>query len=112
MKDLKIIYIGMKLNKKLCVFSVRGSTGINVGQGPPTYDAVSAFSKDDSKSCRTMFFSPEGRYFAWANGTCVQIVLCSTWKVIGKISRPKIQAIRFSPQGNYLMTWEPFIGKN
>ncbi|XP_033227264.1 eukaryotic translation initiation factor 2A [Belonocnema kinseyi] len=89
--------------------AVRGSTGINVGQGPPTYDAVSAFSKDDSKSCKTMLFSPEGRFFAWANGSSVQIALCATWKVIGKISRPKIQAIRFSPQGNYLMTWEPFI---
>lgn len=89
---------------------MRGSNGLTLGQGPPSYMTETAFSRDDSKACKTMLFSPDGRYFAWANGICVQIALCETWKVIAKIPRPKVCSIQFSPQGNYTMTWEPFIG--
>ncbi|XP_051164152.1 eukaryotic translation initiation factor 2A [Leptopilina boulardi] len=89
--------------------AVRGSNGLTLGQGPPSYMTETAFSRDDSKACKTMLFSPDGRYFAWANGIYVQIALCETWKVIAKIPRPKVCSIQFSPQGNYIMTWEPFI---
>ncbi|XP_015189376.1 PREDICTED: eukaryotic translation initiation factor 2A [Polistes dominula] len=90
-----------------CV-AVRGSTGISLGQGPPSYEPVTTFPKDDSKLCRVMLFSPDGRYFAWTNGTCVKIVLCNTWKVITEIKKPKVSAIRFSSKGTYFMTWEPY----
>ncbi|XP_058802809.1 eukaryotic translation initiation factor 2A [Phymastichus coffea] len=91
-----------------CV-AIRGSTGISISQGPPTYEPVSAFVKDDNKTCKTMAFSPQGQYFAWANGHTIKIILCETWQVVAEISKPKVQAIQFSPKDTYLMTWEPFI---
>ncbi|KAG7202566.1 hypothetical protein KM043_009762 [Ampulex compressa] len=91
-----------------CV-AVRGSIGIRLVQGPPSYEQISTFPKDDGKSYKAMAFSPEGRYFAWTNGTSVKIILCNTWKVIVDIKRPKTSRIKFSPQGNYCVTWEPFI---
>ncbi|KAJ4428106.1 hypothetical protein ANN_24120 [Periplaneta americana] len=91
------------------VVAVRGSTGISINLGPPSYDLVSAFTRDDSKSCKAMLFDPEGKYFAWVNGICVKVVATSTWKVLAEISRPKVCSLEFSPKGTYLMTWEPFI---
>lgn len=89
---------------------MRGSIGISLGQGPPSYEPVKTFPKDDSKTCSAMAFSPEGRYFAWVNGMTVRILYCDTWKTVAEIKRPKISAIAFSSQGTYFMTWEPFIG--
>ncbi|XP_076751618.1 eukaryotic translation initiation factor 2A isoform X1 [Xylocopa sonorina] len=91
-----------------CV-AVRGSIGISLGQGPPSYEPVKSFPKDDSKTCKAMIFSPEGRYFAWVNGMTTKILHCSTWKIVTEIKRPKISAIQFSTQSTYFMTWEPFI---
>ncbi|PSN36308.1 Eukaryotic translation initiation factor 2A [Blattella germanica] len=90
------------------VVAVRGTTGISINLGPPSYDLVSAFTRDDSKSCKAMLFDPEGKYFAWVNGICVKIVATSTWKVLAEIPRPKVSNLEFSPKGSYLMTWEPF----
>ncbi|XP_076659679.1 eukaryotic translation initiation factor 2A [Halictus rubicundus] len=90
-----------------CV-AVRGSNGVSLGQGPPSYESVKSFPKDDSKTCRAMGFSPDGRYFAWVNGLSTKIVECNSWKVVTEIKRPKIFSIQFSSQGNYFMTWEPF----
>ncbi|XP_015439866.1 PREDICTED: eukaryotic translation initiation factor 2A isoform X2 [Dufourea novaeangliae] len=91
-----------------CV-AVRGSIGVSLGQGPPSYEPVKSFPKDDSKTCKAMIFSPEGRYFAWANGVTTKIVDCNTWKIISEIKRPKIFSIQFSTKGTYFMTWEPFM---
>ncbi|XP_076665735.1 eukaryotic translation initiation factor 2A isoform X1 [Andrena cerasifolii] len=91
-----------------CV-AVRGSIGISVGQGPPSYEAVKTFPKDDSKTCKAMAFSPEGRYFAWVNGITAKVLHCDTWKIVTEIKKPKISVIQFSSLGTYLMTLEPFI---
>ncbi|XP_054011348.1 eukaryotic translation initiation factor 2A [Hylaeus anthracinus] len=91
-----------------CV-AVRGTIGVSLGQGPPSYEAVKSFPKDDSKTCKAMAFSPEGRFFAWINGMSAKVLHCDTWKVAAEIKRPKISAIHFSTQGTYFMTWEPFI---
>ncbi|XP_008547291.1 eukaryotic translation initiation factor 2A [Microplitis demolitor] len=91
-----------------CV-AVRGSTGIGLSYGPPRYEEVSSFIKDDYKNCKAMSFSPDGKYFAWISGATVKIVSSSTWAVVGVIEKPKVCAIQFSTLGTYLMTWEPFI---
>lgn len=97
------------ISKIIIIFTVRGSTGISISQGPPTYETVSAFVKDDSKSCKAMTFSPHGRYFAWTNGLSIKVVLCETWLLQCEINRAKVQALQFSPKNTYLMTWEPCI---
>ncbi|XP_074099510.1 eukaryotic translation initiation factor 2A [Cotesia typhae] len=91
-----------------CV-AVRGSTGISVSNGPPRYEEVSSFVKDDGRNCKCMTFSPDGKYFAWISGPTVKIVSCSTWAVVTVIEKPKVCALQFSTLGTYLMTWEPFI---
>ncbi|KAK3907733.1 Eukaryotic translation initiation factor 2A [Frankliniella fusca] len=91
------------------VVAVRGSTGISINLGPPNYDPVTAFQKDDSKSCKCMLFSPDSSKFAWVNGISVKIVSTSTWKLLAEIPHPKVSCLKFSPKGTYLMTWEPCI---
>ncbi|XP_026683231.1 eukaryotic translation initiation factor 2A [Diaphorina citri] len=88
--------------------AVRGSTGISINHGPPSYELVSAFRKDESKQCKAMLFSPLGEYFAWLNGKDIQIASTSNWKLIAKIDRPKAFQIEFSPKGTYILSWEQF----
>lgn len=57
-----------QITKHCIFFLVRGSTGISLNYGPPGYDLVVAFTRDESKYCKTMIFSPDGKYFAWING--------------------------------------------
>lgn len=92
--------------------TVRGSTGLSISEGPPAYESIESFKKDESKTCKVMAFSPMGNYFAWANSTRVTVVLCETWQVVSTIDRAKIQGLEFSPQDTYLLTWEPFIGES
>ncbi|XP_014223236.1 eukaryotic translation initiation factor 2A [Trichogramma pretiosum] len=91
-----------------CV-AIRGSTGISVSYGPPSYEVVSSFKKDDSRACKAMAYSPQGKFLAWANGTNIKIISCQTWQLIAEIPKPKVLALAFSPQDTYLMSWEPFI---
>ncbi|KAL1132216.1 hypothetical protein AAG570_010173 [Ranatra chinensis] len=91
-----------------CV-SVRGSTGVSVNLGPPSYEVVSSFPKDDSKACKCMQFSPDGGYFAWANGKTVNIVDTKDWTLVAEIKSPRVRCLQFSPKGTYLMTWETFL---
>lgn len=91
---------------------MRGSTGITVGQGPPSYEPLKTFPKDDSRNCKAMLFSPDGRYFAWVSGDTVKIVLCETWQSLVEIARPKVCSIQFSTCGTYLATWESSFGKH
>lgn len=90
------------------VLAFRGSTGISIHHGPPHYDLVSGFKREDSKSCKCMLFSPRGEYFAWANGKKVTIVSTSSWEVLAEIDKPRVITLQFSPKGTYLMTWESF----
>lgn len=99
-----------KENAKYIFHTVRGSTGINLAQGPPSYESVKAFPKDESRTCKTMLFSPDGKYFAWVNGATVKISLCENWKIVGEIARSKVCAIQFSTRSTYLATWEPSFG--
>lgn len=94
----------------LIYFTVRGSNGINLAYGPPSYEPVKIFPKDDNKNCKTMLFSPDGQYFVWSNASKVKIVLCKTWQIIAEIQRPKICAVKFSSYSTYLATWEPSFG--
>uniref|UniRef100_A0A182NRP7 Eukaryotic translation initiation factor 2A n=1 Tax=Anopheles dirus TaxID=7168 RepID=A0A182NRP7_9DIPT len=67
------------------------------------------FTPDQSKSCRAIVYSPDGRFLAWANGSTVQLVrVAGDWKPIASLPRPKACHLRFSPLSNYLMTWEPY----
>ncbi|XP_053671316.1 eukaryotic translation initiation factor 2A [Anopheles nili] len=67
------------------------------------------FTPDQSKSCRAIVYSPDGRFLAWANGSTVQLCRASAdWQTIASLPRPKACYLRFSPLGNFLMTWEVY----
>ncbi|XP_052888864.1 eukaryotic translation initiation factor 2A [Anopheles moucheti] len=68
------------------------------------------FTPDQSKSCRAIVYSPDGRFLAWANGSTVQLCRVSAAAIatIASLPRPKACYLRFSPLSNYLMTWEVY----
>lgn len=50
------------------IILVRSSSGIGIVTGKPKYEPVNSFPQEISKSCRTMIFSTDGKFFAYANG--------------------------------------------
>lgn len=56
-------------------FAVRSSVGVELwhrvltDQADATYAQNLQFARDESKFCRSMEYSPDGSYFAWANGS-------------------------------------------
>ncbi|XKL62803.1 hypothetical protein PGB90_002636 [Kerria lacca] len=102
------------------VLAVRGSTGILIYRGPPSYDPVSSFPAVTSKRCKAMVFSPNGEYFAWFDGVkepqyskdeeiCVR---CIDGQVLfyekgnfetpsHKINSPKVDSFSLSPGSVY-----------
>lgn len=94
-------------------FPVRSNTGVelwsNDGLKSP-FTPDSKFLKDESKFCRVLVFSPDGEFLAWSNGSTVQVCRASgDWQVVASLPRPKVSAMKFSPRGTYLMTWEIFL---
>lgn len=91
--------------------AIRSSTGVEVWKSDAfraPYVPDSGFARDESKLCRAIVYSPNGRFLAWANGTTVQICTVPDWKVVHKLPRPKAFYLKFSPGSTYLMTWEPY----
>lgn len=89
--------------------AVRSSNGINVNLGPPSFGTVSEFVPVLSRTCRTMLFSPDGKYFAYVNGLVLKIVRTDLWKDVAVIEGTKAYHLAFSPNSTYLMSWEVFI---
>lgn len=89
--------------------AIRSSTGVEVWKSEgfkAPYIPDPGFARDESKLCRAIVYSPNGRFLAWANGTTVQICTAANWKVLHKLPRPKAFYLKFSPRSTYLMTWE------
>lgn len=90
---------------------VRSSVGIEIWNSPgfkAPYEPNKQFVKDESKNCRAVAFSPNGQYLAYNNGTTLKIINTSDWNEKCQLPRPKAFYLRFSPRGNYLITWELF----
>ncbi|KAK9754402.1 Eukaryotic translation initiation factor eIF2A [Popillia japonica] len=89
--------------------AVRGSNGISVDLGPPSFGNLNDFSPVLSKSCRTLLFSSDGKYFAYINGGTIKIIRTDIWKDVAVIEGTKAYYLAFSPKGTYLLSWETFI---
>ncbi|XP_063703952.1 eukaryotic translation initiation factor 2A-like [Culicoides brevitarsis] len=102
----------MAQKSKLPALALRSNTGVEVWNASNTdksYVADPAFARDESKNCRALVFSHDGKYLAWANGTKVHIATPhDNWRIIASLPRPKAFYLKFSPRGTYLMTWEIF----
>uniref|UniRef100_A0A182IYZ9 Eukaryotic translation initiation factor 2A n=1 Tax=Anopheles atroparvus TaxID=41427 RepID=A0A182IYZ9_ANOAO len=94
--------------------ALRSAKGVEVWkpeqqQQQLTFIPEPGFTPDQSKSCRAIVYSPNGRFLAWANGTTVQLCRVSErWTVIASLPRPKACYLQFSPRSTYLMTWEVY----
>ncbi|XP_058450447.1 eukaryotic translation initiation factor 2A [Malaya genurostris] len=91
--------------------AIRSSTGVEVWKSDGfknPFVPEPRFVRDESKLCRAIVYSPNGRFLAWANGTTVQISTVSDWKLLHSLPRPKAFYIKFSPRSTYLMTWEAY----
>ncbi|XP_053694139.1 eukaryotic translation initiation factor 2A [Sabethes cyaneus] len=89
--------------------ALRSSTGVEVWKSngfKTPFIPDTEFVRDESKLCRAIVYSPNGRFLAWANGSTVQICTVSDWKVQQKFPRPKAFYLKFTPRSTYLMTWE------
>ncbi|XP_055599394.1 eukaryotic translation initiation factor 2A [Uranotaenia lowii] len=89
--------------------AIRSSTGVEVWKSSgfkAPFVPETAFTRDESKLCRAIVYSPNGRFLAWANGSTVQICTAANWKVLHRLPRPKAFYLKFSPRSTYLMTWE------
>ena len=93
------------------VLALRSSTVVKIWKstgGPQSsYTQDEKFKREEAKLCRAIVFSPDGRFFAWGNGTQVQISTID-WKIVASLPRPKAFYLKFSPKGTYIMTWEIF----
>lgn len=92
--------------------AARSSSGISLSFGPPNFRNVEEFDPIQSKSCRSMLFSPDGSYFAYVNGQVLVIVQTDNWKDVARIENTKAYHLAFSPKSTYLMSWEPFTVSN
>ncbi|BFF96946.1 eukaryotic translation initiation factor 2A [Drosophila madeirensis] len=77
------------------------------------FEHKSNLPREETKSSRSICFSPDGRYFAYSNGLDVKVLeACKdgagTWPVQCSLPRPKAFYLKFSPRGNYLCTWEHY----
>lgn len=64
----EIFFCSPRFRLIIWLFTVRSSSGISVALGPPNYGNLQEFDPIQSKSCRTMLFSPDGKYFALVSG--------------------------------------------
>lgn len=94
--------------------ALRSAKGVEVWkpeqqQQQLTFIPETGFTPDQSKSCRAIVYSPNGRFLAWANGSSVQLCRVSErWEIIASLPRPKACYLQFSPRSTYLMTWEVY----
>ncbi|CAH0557666.1 unnamed protein product [Brassicogethes aeneus] len=92
--------------------TARSSSGVYFARGPPEFKEIENVPKVNSKSCRIILFSSEGKYFAFTNGPQINIMNTDNWKTIATIENTKAYDLAFSPLGTFLMSWEPFTVSN
>jgi translation initiation factor 2A len=90
-------------------FAARSSAGITLTAGPPVFENLETFKSLQSKTCRTMLFSPDGNYFAFVDGSVLKIMQTDNWNDVAIIENTKAYHLAFSPKSTFLICWEQFI---
>ncbi|KAJ1974878.1 hypothetical protein H4R33_006739 [Dimargaris cristalligena] len=89
-------------------FAYRSLNEIGLVTGPPSLQDVVGFTKPTGNN-RAIKYSPDGRLFAWASTTAVEVMDVASGQLLQTIARPNVMEIDFSPRGTYLLTWERYI---
>ncbi|XP_002095774.2 eukaryotic translation initiation factor 2A [Drosophila yakuba] len=96
--------------------AIRSSVAVEVwssaGSKQP-FEPKPHLPREETKSSRSICFSPDGRYFAYSNGQEVKVLQASrdsaaSWPTKCVLPRPKAFYLQFSPRGSYLCTWEHY----
>jgi translation initiation factor 2A len=87
---------------------LRGAQGLWTVDGKK-FNADPQAHLDKGNSCKSMVFSDDGSLFAWCNAESAYIMETSTMKVVQDLGMPKIIALKFSPQGSVLASWNNYM---
>ncbi|RMC01850.1 hypothetical protein DUI87_21011 [Hirundo rustica rustica] len=90
------------------LLAVRGSEGLYMVNGPPSFTESTAFQRDSGKNCKAVAFSKDGSLFAWCNGEKVNVVNVTRAELLHSFDLPKTVCLEFSPKNNVLATWQAY----
>ncbi|KAF4804251.1 Eukaryotic translation initiation factor 2A [Turdus rufiventris] len=90
------------------LLAVRGSEGLYMVNGPPSFTESTAFQRDSGKNCKAVAFSKDGSLFAWCNGQKVNVVNITRAELLHSFDLPKTVCLEFSPKNNVLATWQAY----
>uniref|UniRef100_A0A663E104 Eukaryotic translation initiation factor 2A n=1 Tax=Aquila chrysaetos chrysaetos TaxID=223781 RepID=A0A663E104_AQUCH len=96
------------MSSSLFTLPVRGSEGLYMVNGPPSFTESTAFQRDSGKNCKAVAFSKDGSLFAWCNGEKVNIVNVTNAQLLRSFDLPKAVCLEFSPKNNILATWQAY----
>ncbi|XP_005096415.1 eukaryotic translation initiation factor 2A [Aplysia californica] len=86
---------------------LRGAQGLWTIDGAK-FSADATAQIDPSNSCKCMVFSDDGSLFAWCNADSAFILDTRTMEVVHDLGLPKVVAMKFSPKGTVLATWNNY----
>ncbi|XP_054138763.1 eukaryotic translation initiation factor 2A isoform X3 [Melozone crissalis] len=90
------------------LLAVRGSEGLYMVNGPPSFTESVAFQRDSGKNCKAVAFSKDGSLFAWCNGEKVNVFNVTRAELLHSFDLPKTVCLEFSPKNNVLATWQAY----
>ncbi|XP_062355513.1 eukaryotic translation initiation factor 2A isoform X5 [Cinclus cinclus] len=90
------------------LLAVRGSEGLYMVNGPPSFTESTAFQRDSGKNCKAVAFSKDGSLFAWCNGQKVNVVNVTRAELLHSFDLPKTVCLEFSPKNNVLAMWQAY----
>ncbi|XP_051482323.1 eukaryotic translation initiation factor 2A isoform X2 [Apus apus] len=90
------------------ILPVRGSEGLYMVNGPPSFTESTAFQRDSGKNCKVVAFSKDGSLFAWCNGEKVNLVNVTSAELLCSFDLPKVVCLAFSPKNSVLATWQAY----
>ncbi|KAF7777892.1 hypothetical protein Agabi119p4_3964 [Agaricus bisporus var. burnettii] len=86
-------------------YAFRAQKSLGLVSGGPDYASVAGFVVP-SESARTHTYSADGRLYAYALPTTVQIFQAEGAQLLQELPLSNIVEVNFSPRGTYLSTWE------
>uniref|UniRef100_A0A8C9FC48 Eukaryotic translation initiation factor 2A n=1 Tax=Pavo cristatus TaxID=9049 RepID=A0A8C9FC48_PAVCR len=90
------------------LLAVRGSEGLFMVNGPPSFTESTVFQRDFGKNCKAVAFSKDGSLFAWCSGEKVNVVNVTSAGLLQSFDLPKAVCLEFSPKNNILATWQAY----
>ncbi|KAI0317386.1 eukaryotic translation initiation factor eIF2A-domain-containing protein [Amylostereum chailletii] len=86
-------------------YAFRAQKSMGLVGGSPEYEPIEGFQAP-SVAARIYQYSPDGRLFAVALPSSVQIFQAESAEMLHELPLPNIVELNFSPRGTYLSTWE------